>query len=265
VLFDTLSGGVRRPIYFRPSVIFVARLGLYAVAFGTGQRDNLWTFGAAGGERFYTFVDDSAEALVALPYDEADLLPIRLTDASALGANYLEDRVAGQRGWYLVLDASRNERLVTPPLTLSGLLFFSTYSPFLESTPDPTEPKLTVCEKRGDSRSYSVFAFNGSGAGFDAQGRWARYKDIDDVFVSEPFVEQFQTGNTGTGSSASPLPGNFDFDGLMDELKTQLFSPRCHFNPAYRFDIRTVRSDTGVEYLGSVPLCLLPSNWRPED
>jgi hypothetical protein len=265
VLFDTLSGGVRRPIYFRPSVIFVARLGLYAVAFGTGQRDNLWTYSAAGGERFYTLVDESSDAGVALPYTEANLVRIALGDSNLEWTNFLEDKPPGYRGWYLVFEAGSNERLVTPPLTLSGLIFFSTYLPFLESTPDPTEPKLTVCEKRGDSRSYSLFAFNGNGATLNSEGDWTRFRKVDDVFVSEPFVEQFQTGNAGGSATTSPLPADLDFAKLMEELKAELFSPRCHFNPSYRFDIRTVRSDTGVEYIASVPICLLPSNWRPED
>ncbi len=138
---------------------------------------------------------------------------------------------------------------MTPPLTLSGLLFFSTYSPFLESTPDPAEPKLTVCEKRGDSRSYSLFAFSGSGAGFDSQGNWVRYRDVDDVFVSEPFVEQFQTGNSGTASTTSPLPGNFDFARLMEELKTQLFSPALPFQPGL-----PLRHPHGAQrYRGRIP------------
>lgn len=265
VVFDTLAAGARRPIFFRPSVIFVARLGLYAVAFGSGQRDNLWTYAAAGGERFYTFVDDSSEAVVPLPYTEARLTPIALGDPQVSGANYLEDNAPGRRGWYLAFDAAANERMVTPPLTLSGLVFFSTYLPYLESTPDPAEPKLTVCEKRGDSRSYSLFVFSGNGATLDANGDWARYRKVDDVFVSEPFVEQFQTGNPAGAATTSPVPGDLDFERLMEELKTELFSPRCRFNPSYRFDIRTVRSDTGVEYIASVPICMLPSNWRPEN
>ena len=265
VLFDTLSAGARRPIFFRPSVIFIARLGLYAVAFGTGQRDNLWTYAATGGERFYVFVDESSESAVPLPYTESSFTAIDLTDPNAVDTNYLEDKSPGTRGWYLIFDAAANERMITPPLTLSGLVFFSTYLPYLESTPDPTEPKLVVCEKRGDSRSYNLFAFNGNGATFDAAGDWTRFRKVDDVFVSEPFVEQFQTGNTGSGATTSPLPSDLDFERLMEELKAELFSPRCRFNPSYRFDIRTVRSDTGVEYIASVPICLLPSNWRPEN
>src|SRR4029453_11975258 len=46
-----------RSIYHRPSVLFVARLGLYALAFGTGNRENLWSTDPGG--RFYLFVDDS--------------------------------------------------------------------------------------------------------------------------------------------------------------------------------------------------------------
>jgi len=265
VLFDTLADGVRRPIYFRPSVIYIARLGLYAVAFGTGQRDNLWTFAAAGGERFYVFADESSDEAVTLPYTESQFVSIALDAASVSNKNYLEDKPSGERGWFLILDGAANERMVTPPLTLSGLIFFSTYQPYLESSPDPTEPKLVVCEKRGDSRSYSLFAFNGNGATLNSDGDWSRYRKVDDVFVSEPFVEQFQTGNTNSSGATTPLPSDLDFARLMEELKAELFSPRCRFNPAYRFDIRTVRSDTGVEYIASVPICMMPTNWRQEN
>jgi hypothetical protein len=64
VLFSTKveSTGVvaPRPIYFQPTVIFVARLGLYAISFGTGDRQNMWLPDNRPG-RFYFFVDDSSD------------------------------------------------------------------------------------------------------------------------------------------------------------------------------------------------------------
>lgn len=271
-LFDTktIEGAttVRRPIFFRPSVYFVSRLGLYGLAFGTGNRDDLWTRSTAGGERFYSFVDETDKG-ASLPYDETRLFLIDPTVRSSV--NQVEDRPLGSRGWYRILDAALNERMVTPPLTLSGLLFYSTYLPFTSTacvnsnTGNDTSCSGNnvdfLCGKSGNSRLYSVFAFNGNGATFSADGDWASYREVVDAFVSEPFVEQFQTNNP-TSTTQSP-PVGFDFRRLMNELKDQLFSKRCSFNDAYRFDIRTVRSDTGIEYIGSVPICILPSNWRP--
>mgnify|MGYP006136830485 CR=1 FL=1 len=50
-----MAAGQSRPIFYRPSVIFVTKLGKYALSFGTGDREDLWNNSGATG-RFFVFV-----------------------------------------------------------------------------------------------------------------------------------------------------------------------------------------------------------------
>ena len=47
-----------RPIYLAPTIFYVSRLGRFALAFGTGDRENLWNLDGQVG-RFYLIVDDN--------------------------------------------------------------------------------------------------------------------------------------------------------------------------------------------------------------
>lgn len=266
VLFDTanldadgnLVDGTRKPIYFRPSVLFVRNLGRYALAFGTGNREDQWTQAPAGGNRFYVFVDDSD-----LLADED--LPYTLDNLTLLGeenvdfqTNYLEEGAAGYRGWYLQLDEVENELMVTPPTSIAGILVFSTFLPDVDAEDDPDLSGLKRCEKRGDSRNYTLFTINGNGILPDiVTGEKSRYRSVIGSFVSEPFIEQYQTSNESDVDEPVPPELRDVTEALQD-----LFPRRCRFVESFRFDIKTLRSDTGVEYIASIPVCILESNWK---
>ena len=68
-IFET--GG--RPIFFPPSALWVGTRGKYAVAFGTGDREDLWSPQPESG-RFYVFLDqDLMPDTLGLPFDDSAL------------------------------------------------------------------------------------------------------------------------------------------------------------------------------------------------
>ena len=258
-IFDTLDAntGVRKPIYFSPSVIFVSQLGTYALSFGTGNRDDLWAKSAAGGDRFYTFIDDSARLdSASLPMTEATLtqLPGTFVADDLLTGS----RLYGARGWYLVLDEASNEKVVTPSSAISGILVFSTFLPQIEESDDSDTPGTKLCARRGDSRNYVVFTTNGNGVLTDDLGEPSRFETVSGAFVTEPFIEQGQTRNID-GSDAQALDDRLT--GVMEALK-DLYPANCRFAEGYRFDIKTVRSDTGLVHIAPLPVCIRETNWK---
>ena len=107
------------------------------IAFGTGDREDLWNNDSQTG-RFFVFLDDTDKLPKAAngdlrsgPLDETDFRRIGVDDTLP-GIN-IESLPSGQRGWYLVLDA--NERVINDAFALSGVTFFSTFKPRSRSPP----------------------------------------------------------------------------------------------------------------------------------
>lgn len=246
------DGMVRRPIFMAPSVLFVAQVGDYALAFGTGDRGELWSAGPADGERFYVFVDDSARLDAAdLPMTEAHLT--RVAGASTGGNPLTGSRLYGTRGWYLVLDGSRGERVVTAASAVAGLTMFSTFLPDVAPTGAAGSAR---CVQRGSSRSYGVLTASGNPALEDDFGNPSHHQPLGEALVSEPFFEQAQTRHTEGPSQ--PLTERQR--SLMDSLK-QLYPDDCRFRDGYRFDIKALRSDQGVVEIVPLPVCVRETQW----
>jgi hypothetical protein len=257
-LFDAgADDGARRPIFFPPSVFYVPQLSRWAVAFGTGDREDLFAEGGPSG-RFFTFVDEVDDlTLLSVPLGPADLLRIDRDAAFDLdtASQPLLDRAEGHRGWWLELAA--DERLVTPPFALSGILVFSTYQP-LGTTAGAA---AGLCRELGTSRIFGLLATSGNGIMFSG-GSARRYLVVDD-FVTAPFTEQAQTKN--------PPPADGDqatADALSDELRAvmgqlqRLLPRRCSFQEGYRVDIKARSSDTGMIFIAPVPVCVIEEDFR---
>jgi Tfp pilus tip-associated adhesin PilY1 len=267
-IFDT--GG--REIYYRPSVIYVAKLGKYALAFGTGDREDLWSKSGVEG-RFYVFVDDS-DQVATLPMTEATLQGVSassLTSPDVTNSDYLLGRPVGSRGWFLHLDV--DERVITDAFALSGVTFFSSYQPSIcqNGPPDPVTHQCTsangggnnqplVCAKTGSSRVFIVNTTNANSFMVGADGTRTRYLAVSD-FVTNPYTEQSATKNPAssqTGTTADQLTASLT--QVMNELK-KLFPANCKFTN-YRIDIKTISSDTGVVFIAPVPICIIEKNWK---
>ena len=259
VIFDAntgLTAGLTRPIFYRPSVIFVPSLGRYALSFGTGDREDLWNTSGVDG-RFYVFVDDTEDLSVGTVLDETRFTRLTVTSAST-STQPLLGGSAGGRGWYLVLDPE--ERLITDPFALAGVSFFSTYQPdvVVTGTKDP------LCSKTGTSRIFVVSTVNGNPFLQDSSGNPVRYAVVND-FVTNPFTEDRSL------KAASATPGGGSGSGTeicdtatMNQLRTSLmslFPANCKFGNQ-TIDIKTVSSKTALFCIAPVPVCTIEKNWR---
>lgn len=260
-IFDTLQSdtGKRGPIYFPPSVVFVAQLGKYALAFGTGNRWDLWAKDATPG-RLYVILDDNFAQGVT-PKNESQYQDTTVTTAAA-GANYLTSPPLGLLpGWFLKLGTE--ERMITKPFTLSGLSIFTSY--------DPTFTVVgAVCAKSGTSRIFTVYTATGEGlcpAGTTCTTTdpAPKSKSKSD-FVTNPFVETSATKNppcdaTKNSNCAPATPPLCA--GLSDVTKTLmgLFPSNCQF-ASFTQDIKTIQSDNGIVCIAPVPVCVIRKNWK---
>ncbi len=261
-----------RPIYQRPSVIFVADQGKYALAFGTGDRENLWSVDTQD-DRFYVFLDQVVStASVGSPLTEASLEPIAAAASpNDVASNYLV--LPG--GWSM--DLAENERVITDGFALSGLMIFSTFVPdWSDDEGNPINPGCTqnsggqgankdtsqqTCAKVGTSNVYVVNATNGNGLLFDSTGAATRSKEIP-TFVTNPFAEPGTTKQAGDSNSTQKTADDLtpDLIKVMDSLKA-LFPAQCKF-ANYRIDVKTIAADTSLQFIAPVPVCIIERNWK---
>jgi len=266
-IFDT--GG--RPIFFPPSAIFVADQSKFAIAFGTGDRDDLWSDDPQTG-RFYVFLDNGLSRSDArLPATAGDLQQIGVDDLNLNTADNLLVPSPGAltAGWYLELDAQ--ERLITKPFALSGVLFFTSYQPTQGPQgsnggggPNAGDP---VCARTGTSRVFTVFATNANALA-SVDGTLSRARLVRE-FVTDPFATLSSTKNApidggGGGDDGGGLPGHADDLCRNQQALTQqlmmLFPSSCRF-ANYTLDIQTIRSDRGLVCIAPVPVCFQQQNW----
>ena len=271
-----------RAIYHRPSVLFAAKVGRYALAFGTGDREDLWTLNDSEthSERFTLFIDDSDDPsfLGPLPYDEGDFQRIGIADPN-LGIDLLTTRVKGKKGWFLPMEG--NERVITDSFSLSGVTIFSSFVPDVAITDtgcdpitDPTCPEITGscgektfesdtdnrCAKTGFSRLYVVGSVNGDAFLKSSTGDASRFQAVS-AFVTNPYTEPGQSPNDPTPGSEpnSDTLTAAEID-VMNSLKT-LFPVNCKF-ANYRIDIKTVAADLRLQRIAPIPICIIEKNWK---
>jgi Tfp pilus tip-associated adhesin PilY1 len=249
-----------RPIYFRPSVIFVPKFGLYALAFGTGDREDLFASTNEPTGRFFVFVDDTDSLASGTVLDESRFTKITLTSLTTAN-QYLFGSTPGSRGWFLELGAS--ERLITDPFALSGVTFFSTFTP-INVAVDPKNPQ---CSRDGVSNIYIVSSVNANPyLANTATNTQVRSFKITG-FVTNPFTESGQTKNSVPGSPGSSGSGTAtELCDTPTQLKLKetlksLFPANCKFSNQ-TVDIKTISSDTRLFCIAPVPVCTIDKNWR---
>ena len=251
-IFDTGD----RPIYFPPAVVFVALRGQYALAFGTGDREDLWSLETQEG-RLYMILDNNFELddflTEDLPKTESDYAPLGGIDAEveSVGGDLLRQPPFG---WFLKLDG--RERVITRSFTLGGVTVFSSFQPS-----ETISEEGSICLRRGSSRVFVVNTTNADALLEDD----SRYFVIEGGFLSAPFVETGTTTNPDkpcTGPECNPtdavVPDNLE--EIKDELRA-LLPPQCRF-ANYTINIKAVRDDTGIEFLAAIPVCTVRQNWK---
>lgn len=264
--FPVFDAGGARPIFYPPSVIFVTDKGRFALAFGTGYREDLWRQ-VNQTARFFVvldeIVDDSGTPVVVRPWERGDTgLPLDATDlqsvdpesTTSLGLNLLTTPQGSLLpGWWMELQ--NEERVIAPPFALSGLLVFLTFQPDEVITGGGR-----TCANAGQGRAFTVLSINGDpliGIGGGSPG--LRYKVIDDL-PTPVYAE--------TGATKNPAPqGGAVEPGVPPELipvmkaLQKLFPPECRF-AGFTENVKTRRADTGVEFIAPVPVCFVQKNWK---
>ncbi len=249
VLFVTADspGAAARPIYYPPSVIWVGRRAAYAVAFGTGNREDLWQPEEPSGGRFHVLLDRNFRP-TDVPtggFTGADLEAIDAISGSP-GDEELYDTTGTVSGYTLVLGAA--ERLISRPFALSGLLVFTTYDPEIQVNDQD-------CSPSGASNLYSVLTTSGN-----PLPERDRFRTVGG-FVSDPYAELSSAAEQGGSDGGdSDATGPEDIEKLREVMKSQL--PRnCKF-PNLSINIKALRADTGVEWLVPVPVCVQQGSWK---
>lgn len=261
-VFDTAS----RPIYFPPSVVFDSKSGFFAVGFGTGDREDLWSTSAAVSAqgRFYFLLDtgwhvqgvsELPSINTTLPKTESDFVQISLTTAlQGSGVNLLNaPPIGSQSGWIMQLGA--NERLISKSLTLSGISVFTGFVPKIRPN------ALGLCERNGTSNIYTVLATNGD-AVLGTQPADRRRVVLS--FVTNPFVETNISKNP-RGDDDTPPPTGAVCRPSSEAVRTlrSLFPSGCKFT-AYTQDIKTFQVDTELVCVAAIPVCVREQNWRDQ-
>ena len=264
-----------RPIYQEISVIYVPQRQRLALAFGTGNRMNLWESNNQTG-RFYTildtgFTDSDRDGLVdpcasgggpcsANGYrSEGDYQGIDPDEAfDPASPDYLFDSGDVTPGWVLRLDA--NEKVTTDPFAFTGIISFTAYNPLLVANADGT------CGQTGYSRIFVVKTTNANPYIFPEPNNpnlRTRYQVVGD-FTTQPFVEQSLTKNPLAGDDTRPTSDELCTTasmGVMREELKRLFPVSCRFTNA-TIDVKTIRSDTEMVCIAPVPQCVAPGNWK---
>ena len=253
------TGG--RPLYQEVAAIYLVTQGRVALAFGTGNRWNLWDFDNVEG-RFYVllddnFVDPDHDGVIDItcggctePLTESSYLAVAPDAANGTSLLLYEGDGAGSLpGWYLTLEP--NEKVITEAFSFAGVTIFTSFRA------DEIANDGGTCSRLGASHIFIVDTVRASGY---AEG-FARYMTVGDL-TTPPFVEQGATknpeGTPGTTNHADFITD--ELASIRDALKA-LQLPRCRY-ANYTLNIKTIRSDTGVEFVAPVPVCIDPTNWK---
>jgi Tfp pilus tip-associated adhesin PilY1 len=257
-IFDTIG----RPIYFAPVAFYVASLNRFVLAFGTGDRENLWGFNGQEG-RFFMILDDGFTASQLnsgfLPLDETNYIKIDPETGAPPGTTSSDFLIAPetgfQRGWFMSLDD--DERVITQAFGLSGVIVFSGYKPQVDI--ETNQDKQQVCSRGGDSRIFVVYA-NNAGALMTVDGQKSRYRVVPE-FVTNPYVEQSATKNPN-----DRVPDN-NSEKLSAEQLEILATLKKMFPQGTKFgnfwiSVSGIRSDTGYERYATIPIGIMQRNWK---
>lgn len=254
-VFDAL----REPIFHGPRVLFVAARGRPAVAFGTGDREDLWAATELEGG-FYLFVDEgsspSSEAITPLSLEPLDASG----DALELGRSLLaEPLTAAQRaagrvpGWAMRL--AMEERLLAPPLIAAGTLMFNTYAPLRPGV----SPE---CGGGGVARSYAILASNGNGvSGEDRleETLGLASTPMVDVALSEPVSPS--GGSPPPGQERTLVCSGEEVERLRERLEAELHGEACTTS-GRSLDVLALDATGDHACRVSLPVCVSRRHWR---
>jgi hypothetical protein len=244
-IFET--GG--RPIFLPPTVTFISDQGTFALGFGTGDREDLWSTAMEDQGRFYMIVDTGFTAAnLPSPLHETDYIVIEKDDLPTSG-NLLVNPLGSLRpGWILRLDPL--ERVTSEAFAISGLLVFNSYLPEDDATGG-------VCSVGGTAGIYTLLATNANALSGDERLR------TTEGFASSPYASPASVSNdrgSGGGSQTDDPFDTTEIRGIRESLKS-LFPPSCKFGG---FGVRLASNISNTSYfaIAEVPVCIVEKNWK---
>lgn len=267
--FKVFIAGSDYPIFTPPSVVFVPSEDRYALAFGVGNRADLWDQSSEDVPgRFYTLLDTGWKDETGFtPRTESDYEVFAATDTTDRSNLLKAPNGSNEPGWIVTLQDG--EKLVSRPFTLAGVTIFSTYKPLPLQILDGE----VACERDGETNIFTVFTTSGNALVSD------RFRSVPGI-VSNPFTEVSSLqgrggfgqagdgdGESGGGSGGSGGTGGPTADDLNEDLEDireaimELFPQGCRFNEV-SVNLKVVRSDTGIEFVAPVPVCVQATNWK---
>jgi Tfp pilus tip-associated adhesin PilY1 len=245
-IFDTEG----RPIFLAPTVTFIAQTGRYALGFGTGDRENLWSETLEDQGRFYMIVDEGFTAANRpAPLAEADYELIEKDSLPAAGNLLIHPLGVSHPGWVLALDPL--ERVTSEAFSISGLVVFNTYTP----TAGPQDASPEACVNQGFAGIYALLATNGNALGLADRER------ITPGFASSPYAAS--TSASGSDESGPATTDAFETEeirAIRDSLKG-LFPPSCRFG-SFGMRLAANISNTSHYAIAEVPICIVEKAWK---
>ncbi len=251
-----------RPFFMTPTVFLVPDLDQYAIAIGTGNRENLWEKDGVTEGRFYAIVDeDFTTSTLGLPNDETDYDVIDDDDPDTITDLLAE---TGHRGWVLKLNV--DEKVITQAFVLVGVLVFTAFDP------DETTSGGTACARSGVSRIFVLNAENADaivtttspppGGGSD------RYTEVSD-FTTSPYVQETATKNPedDSGERTSESVYDSDQEELQEAIRQSLmrfFPEGCRYDKSVSLRVNASKSDTGHVRFATIPVAMCPVDWTGE-
>jgi len=194
----TTNGG---EIYNAPSAFFIPELEEYGLAFGTGDREDLWA-GTTHGGRFYVIVDEgyteddltastatcdvrlplTEDCIENIPWDQ-DPATVDMSSEELLGQDLLLDPNAERRGWAMTFPIGH--RQANEPFLVSGVLIFSMFQPivFIPDGTDTSGEDPVVCARTGITRSFVVQVRNANPVARLSGDQQSGDEDIDGTII----------------------------------------------------------------------------------
>ncbi|MEM8961062.1 MAG: hypothetical protein AAGD38_06250 [Acidobacteriota bacterium] len=273
---DPNDPSVVRPFYFPPATVPIPELELFALAIGTGDREDLWEDGPEA--RFFVVVDENFEAGdFGLPRDEEDYESIAPGDSATQANPVVNPATGNSPGW--VLELPDSHRVTARPFVLNGVMIFNSFEPRIEAISPDGE---TVCARSGQSFVYVIDARNADPlTQFDDTGTSSadcassgRCKEVSGS-ASAPFVSPLGTKNapdnisgdsgTDSGLTVEEFLQEDAMRQLYETMKNTFFPTGCRFNDAYMQVISMRTSNTANVAIAPAPLGHCPAEWFSEN
>jgi len=255
-----------RQMFYPPAVFFDTDRNQYGLAWGTGNRFDLWKSDATTG-RFFVFIDTGFTAANTLtPYTSANLQQLTPDGTLNPNSNFLLSPPGGLLpGYYFELGAG--ERVLNEAFTLTGVMIFSTYVPKpLTSVANGT----TVCADSGDTH---VFVLNINNGDAISQQTGAEGTGTPTGTSNRYFVLAKDLGLNVNTSESTPIiatkanpnpPTEAALSAAIQDVMKQIMAlmpANCRYSTK-RINITVTDTFNSTYPAAAVPACIIEKNWK---